>query len=400
MNELIEQYQRRFAEFFDAHRAFAFWKGRVALYAILKAMGIGDGDEIILPGYTCVMNVNPIKYLGAMPVYTDIEPATFNVDVSMLEDKITPRTKAIIAQHTYGYPCDMDAIMKIAGANGIPVIEDCCLALGSKYQGRLVGTFGKAAYFSSQWNKPYTTGLGGMAITNDSELAGKIQLLRETEMCRPSSREVFMLQTQLAIYRLLIYPRTTAFTQNVFRYLTKKGIVIGSSGTSEFQPVMAIDFFKSISPVQARSGSRQLKKIAESIRHRKEMARLYDRLLEQKGWAVRRDDRSNSDPVLVRYPVRIDNKEEALEKAAKAGIELGSWFESPLHPIETLLDVYEYELGSCPQAEKAAQEVVNLPLHPRVTEKTARKTVEFITRFNQIESGTESTKSKNFRSKD
>ena len=383
MNELIEKYQCQFAEFIGAERAFAFWKGRVALYAILKAMGIESGDEIILPGYTCVMNVNPIKYLGAKPVYVDIEPATFNIDINLLRDKITPRTKAIIAQHTYGYPCDMDAIMKIAGASGIPVIEDCCLALGSKYKGRMVGTFGKASYFSSQWNKPYTTGLGGMVITNDTELAATIQSLCESQMCRPSSGEVFMLRAQLAIYRLLIYPRTTALAQNVFRYLTKKGAVVGSSSTNEFQPVMAEDFFKSICKVQARSGLRQLKKISVNIRHRKEMVQFYDQLLEQKQWPARQYDTSITEPVMVRYPVRIDKKNEAIEQAAKAGIELGSWFESPLHPIETPLEVYDYKRGSCPQAEKAAQEVVNLPLHPRVGEKTIRRTVEFITGFTQ-----------------
>lgn len=386
MSEIIEKYQNHFAEFFGAERAFAFWKGRVALYAILKAVGIGPGDEIILPGYTCVMNVNPIKYLRAKPVYVDIEPLTFNIDVNLLRDKITPRTKVIIAQHTYGYPCNMDAIMKIADEKGIIVIEDCCLALGTKYKWKLVGTFGRAAYFSSQWNKPYTTGLGGMAITNDSEFAAKIQSLCDSQMCVPSSGEVFMLWAQLLIYRLLIYPRTTAFAQNLFRYLTKKGAVVGSSSASEFQPIMAEDFFKSVSGVQARSGLRQLSKINENIRHRKEMVQLYDKLLKERGWSALRYDSDTCEPVLVRYPVRIDSKAEALEKAAGAGIELGSWFESPLHPIETPLDVYDYEPGSCPQAEKAALEVVNLPLHPRVNEKTARRTVEFITGFNQIES--------------
>jgi perosamine synthetase len=382
MSEIIKKYQNRFAEFFGAERAFAFWKGRVALYAILKAMGIGPGDEIILPGYTCVMNVNPIKYLGAKPVYVDIEPVTFNIDVNLIRDRIIPRTKVIIAQHTYGYPCDMDAVMKVAVEKGITVIEDCCLALGTKYKGQLVGTFGKAAYFSSQWNKPYTTGLGGMVITSDSELAAKIQSLCESEMCLPSSGEVFMLWAQLLIYRLLIYPRTTAFAQNLFRYLTKKGAVVGSSSTSEFQPIMADDFFKSVSNVQAHSGLRQLNKINENLRHRKELVQLYDNLLEQKGWSIQKYNSETCEPVLVRYPVRIDGKSKALEKAAGAGIELGSWFECPLHPIETPLDVYDYEPGCCPQAEKAAQEVVNLPLHPRVNEKTARKTVEFITGFN------------------
>ena len=383
-NKAIGEYEKLFAKGLGASHAFSFWKGRVALYAILKALGVGAGDEVILPGYTCVMDVNPIKYLGAKPVYVDIEPDTFNMNVELLPGKIHSKTKAIIAQHTYGYPCHMDAIMDIAGRNGISVVEDCCLALGSKYKGKMVGTFGKAAYFSFQWNKPYTTGLGGMAITGDTEIAEKIESLRANEMCPSSGKEVIMLWAQLVMYRLFIYPRTTALAQRLFRYLTKKGAVVGSSSSREFQPVMAADFFKGIGGVQARSGLRQLKKIEQNIRHRKEIAELYDKLLEQKGWPSRNYSRSIMDPVMVRYPVRIAEKQKALLEAAKAGIELGSWFECPLHPIETPLSAYDYEIGMCPQAEKAGREVVNLPLHPRVDERTARGTVEFITSFTAV----------------
>ena len=384
MDNIIEQYQQNFARFLGAGRAFAFWKGRVALYALLRALGVGAGDEVILPGYTCVMNVNPIKYVGARPVYVDIEPDTFNMNVNLLEGKITNKTKVIIAQHTYGYPCEMDAIMNIAGSHSIPIIEDCCLALGSKYKGRMAGTFGRAGYFSFQWNKPYTTGLGGMVITSDRELAERIESLAENEMCPPSGREVFMLRVQLMIYRLLIYPRTTALAQSLFRYLTKKGAVVGSSSTSEFEPVKADDFFKAMSTVQARSGIRQFGKIEKNIAHRRKMAQLYDELLAAKGWQPSKDSRDLAEPVMVRYPVRITEKDKALAQAAKAGIELGSWFECPLHPIETPLTSYDYEIGVCPEAEKAAREVVNLPLHTRVNEKTAVRTVKFITGCIQI----------------
>ena len=381
VDKLIEQYKQRFAIGFGAQRAFTFWKGRVALYAILKALGIKTGDEVIVPGYTCVMNVNPVKYLGAKPVYVDIEPATFNIDINLLREKITPNTKAIIAQHTYGYPCDMDAIMDIAAYNNIPVIEDCCLALGSKYKGKMAGTFGKAAYFSFQWNKPYTTGLGGMAITNDIELIEKIDSLRAKEMCRPLRKEVFMLWMQLVVYRLFVYPKTTALAQSLFRYLTKKGAVIGSSSTSEFEPTMSRDFFKDASCVQARCGLQQLKKIEQNIAHRREMTQLYDEFLAESGWPARQYDASIMQPVMVRYPVRIVEKNKALAEAAKEGIELGSWFECPLHPIETPLEAYDYEIGMCPEAEKASKEVVNLPLHLRVNKKTAKRTVDFITKF-------------------
>jgi dTDP-4-amino-4,6-dideoxygalactose transaminase len=275
----------------------------------------------------------------------------------------------------------MDAIMSIADKNNIPVVEDCCLAFGSKYKNKTVGTFGEAGYFSFQWNKPYTTGLGGMVLTNDSEVMEKIKSLCADEFCRPSKKEVFMLASQLAVYRTFIYPRTTAFAQSAFRYFTKKGIVVGSSSTREYEPKMASDFFKSMSSIQARSGLKQLSKIDNNIAHRKKMAQRYDEFFEEKNWPVRRYDASVMEPVMVRYPVRIVEKAKALAEAARAGIELGSWFECPLHPIETPLTVYDYEVGMCPEAEKASKEVVNLPLHPRVGEKTIKRSVEFITRF-------------------
>ncbi len=377
----MSSYESNFANRFSAKRAFPFWKARVALYAILKSLGVGEGDEVILPGYTCVMDVNPIKYLDARPVYVDIEPDTFNMNVNLLEQKITPKTKVIIAQHTYGYVCDMDAILEIANRHNITVIEDCCLALGSTYKGKLAGTFGKATYFSFQWNKPYTTGLGGMAVCYDDNLAENIAQLCEKELVQPCFKETAMLAAQLMVYRMFIYPRTTALAQSLFRWLTKKGIVVGSSSTAEFEPAKADDFFKAMSCIQSSSGLKQLKKVEQNISHRKEMAQLYDKLLREKGWSIRRYDKSTMDPVMVRYPVRIIEKDKALEVAAKAGIELGSWFECPLHPIETPLEAYDYKVGMCPEAEKACREVVNLPLHPRTNIKIVKKTVEFITHF-------------------
>ncbi len=379
----MSKYETNFTSKFFAKRAFSFWKARVALYALLKALGVGQGDEVILPGYTCVMDVNPIKYLDANPVYVDIEPKTFNMNIELLEEKISPKTKVIIAQHTYGYACDMDAILEIAGNHNVVVIEDCCLALGSTYKGKLAGTFGRAAYFSFQWNKPYTTGLGGMAVCNDEKLAEAIDRLCENDMVSPSFKEVAMLAAQLMVYRTFIYPGTTALAQTLFRWLTKKGAVVGSSSTCEFEPVMADDFFKRMSCVQAKSGIRQLKKLDKNIIHRKEMAKLYDELLSGKDWIPRQYDSAVQDPVMVRYPVRITEKEKALEEAASAGIELGSWFECPLHPIETPMQMYGYEVGMCPEAEKAAREVVNLPLHPRAGKKTVKRTVKFISQFEQ-----------------
>lgn len=301
---------------------------------------------------------------------------------AMLENKITPNTRIIVAQHTYGYPCDMDAIMAIAAKRNITVVEDCCLSFGSTYKGKTVGTFGKAAYFSFQWNKPFTTGIGGMAITDDAELAGKIKELCDNELCRPSKKEVSMLAAQLAVYRAFIYPRTTALAQAIFRTLTKKGVVVGSSKYDEYSAAPAEpDFFKAISCVQAKSGLRQLKKIEANISHRKKVAELYDVLLAEKNWPGRKYDRAVIDPVMVRYPVRTGEKNRAIADAAKSGVELGNWFDSPLHQITTSLEAYDYKIGMCPEAEKASREVVNLPLHPRADERTVRRSIDFITRY-------------------
>lgn len=380
---LTKRYADGFAHLFSATGASAFWKGRVALYAILKGLGVGPGDEVILPGYTCVMDVNPIMYLGARPVYVDIDPISFNLDVNRTERAITPKTKVIIAQHTYGYPVDMDRLLEIAQKHNITVIEDCCLALGSRYKGKLLGTFGKASYFSFQWNKPMTTGLGGMAVCHDPALAEAIEELCVNELRPVPFKRQMILAAQLMVYRAVIYPRTTALAQNIFRWLSRKGLAIGSSSNRELEGVqMADDFFMGMSNIQARAGLRQLARLDQNIRHRKEMASLYNELLTQRGWKIAHLP-DYMGPVLVRYPVRITEKWRAVDEAAKAGLELGTWFESPLHPKETKLELYGYQPGMCPEAEKAAREVVNLPLHPRVTEKTVRRTVDFIGRFRQ-----------------
>ncbi|MHC4258752.1 MAG: DegT/DnrJ/EryC1/StrS family aminotransferase [Planctomycetota bacterium] len=154
-----------------------------------------------------------------------------------------------------------------------------------------------------------------MAITNDTKLAEKIKQLSANEMVQPTAKDKLMLTAQLAIYRTFIYPRTTALAQTLFRFLTQKGLVVGSSSTAEFTPEMADDFFKGMSAVQEKSGLRQLKKLQHNFDHRRQMADLYDQLLTEKGWPARQYDVSIMDPVMVRYPVRIKEKKQALEKA-------------------------------------------------------------------------------------
>jgi len=231
-----QKLEQQIAQLCQARFGIGCASGSDALLLALMALDVRPGDEVLVPSFTFFATASAVWRLGAKPVFVDIEPVTFNIDPSQIESKITPRTKAIVAQHTYGYPAAMDAIVDIANRKGLPLVEDCCLALGSKFDGRLCGTFGLAAYFSSQWNKPYTTGLGGMAVTSDADLAGRIRALVDRECVRPGFSEVAMLAAQLAVHRALVYPRTTALAQNLFRFLTRAGLVVGSSSTDELQP--------------------------------------------------------------------------------------------------------------------------------------------------------------------
>ena len=384
MKRTICEYETAFSNWFNAKRAFSFWRGRVALYAILKAMGIGPGDEVIVPGYSCVMAVSPVVYLGAKPVFVDIESETFNMDVGQIESKITPRTQLIIAQHTYGYPADMEAILAIAERNGLEVIEDCCLSVGSRYKGKLTGTFAQSAFFSTQWNKIYTTGLGGMAICRNTEFAEKLQELRNRELIKVPFKKAVLMGMELALYKVAVFPNTLEFIRKCYRWLVHHNFIDGSASIPELTvPEKPEGFFMGSSSVQARAGLRQLRLLERNIEHRKKLTRLYDQLLEQRGWKVIKPP-ENTDPVLVRYPVRITDKWGAIEKALQSGIELGAWFETPLHPKEANIELFGYHWGSCPEAEKAAREVVNLPLHQRVSKRTARKTVDFLCQFEQV----------------
>lgn len=167
----------------------------IALYAILKALGVGPGDEVIVPGYTCVMVPGPVIYVGAKPVYADIEPNSYGVNPDEVARKITSRTKAILVQHTYGLSGEVKELRQIADRHGVALIEDCSHTFGGQLDGRLLGTFGKAALFSSQWNKPFSTGLGGLALVHDKELAHRVKA-EQARYPAPSRKATFMLAAQ------------------------------------------------------------------------------------------------------------------------------------------------------------------------------------------------------------
>ena len=153
---------------------YFYWKGRVALYALLKAMGVGPGDEVIVQGYTCVVVANSIIYLGAKPVYVDIDLSTYNMNIEQMKEKISDKTKVIICQNTYGLSRNLEVLEQIAKEKGIYTLEDCTHGFGGYYNGKPNGTSCDASFFSTQWSKPYTTGVGGFCVVHDEKLRERL----------------------------------------------------------------------------------------------------------------------------------------------------------------------------------------------------------------------------------
>ncbi|MFN0124146.1 MAG: DegT/DnrJ/EryC1/StrS family aminotransferase [Blastocatellia bacterium] len=175
----VGRFEQQFAAAVGCEHGVACANGTVALHLTLAALGIGPGDEVILPAFTMIAVANAVSYTGATPVLVDVDPETWNINPELIEAVITPRTRAIIAVHTYGYPADMDAITAIAGRHGLIVIEDAAEAHGAGYRGRRAGNLARAAAFSFYANKIITTGEGGMITTNDGELARVARTLRD-----------------------------------------------------------------------------------------------------------------------------------------------------------------------------------------------------------------------------
>ncbi|WP_348268839.1 DegT/DnrJ/EryC1/StrS family aminotransferase [Edaphobacter paludis] len=174
----MEAFEDVLGEYVGVPHAIAVSSGTAGLHLCIKALGIGEGDEVIVPSFTFIAAANAIRYERAQPVFVDIDAESLNMSPSCIEQVITPKTRAILVVHTFGRPAEMAAIMDIASRHHLLVIEDACEAIGATYQGRKAGSFGDAAVFAFYPNKQITTGEGGMVVTRQPELAMHIRALR------------------------------------------------------------------------------------------------------------------------------------------------------------------------------------------------------------------------------
>lgn len=182
LGAFIAQFERDFSAFCGVAHGVAVANGTTALHLALVAAGVGPGDEVLIPSLTFVATANVVRYCGATPVFVDSERETWQLDPTALEERITPRTKAIMPVHLYGHPCDMDAIMAIANRHGLAVVEDAAEAHGAECRGRRVGSLGAIGCFSFYGNKIITTGEGGMCVTDNGALAERLRLFRDHGM--------------------------------------------------------------------------------------------------------------------------------------------------------------------------------------------------------------------------
>ena len=178
LGPVLSEFEQRFADYVGAPHAVAVSSGTAGLHLSLLALGIRPGDEVIVPSFTFIAAANAVRYVGAVPVFVDIEPVTLNMNPECVERAITSRTRALIVVHTFGCPAELGALLEIASRHDLKVIEDACEAIGAEYKCRKLGTFCDAGVFAFYPNKQITTGEGGMIVTRDEDLAATLCSLR------------------------------------------------------------------------------------------------------------------------------------------------------------------------------------------------------------------------------
>ncbi len=358
----IREYEEAFASQVGVRHAVSFAAGRVGLYGILRALGVGEGDEVLLQVPTHIVVANAIRYTGAEPVYVDCETENFNIDLRQAAERITPRTKILILQHTFGVPADLDGALALARRHNLEVVEDCVHALGATYAGRQVGSFGRAAFFSTEETKTISSTMGGMVTTDDPELAARIRAFQES--CDlPSTILTARYVLKLALYHVLTQPYIHRYSRPMYELLGRRHPLPRPTSEEELRGERPTGYKQGFSNAQAVLALRQLRRLDRNVAHRAAIAEAYRSRLTESGFQVCRPP-EHARPSFVRYPVWVVNRSDA-ERATRPYAVLGSWFTSVLEEAASPIHG-GYAEGSCPRAEEASRHLVNLPTHPQV----------------------------------
>jgi len=318
LGDEVGQFEIAFASYCGAEHAVGLDTGTSALELCLRAWGIGEGDEVITAPNSFIATASGIAFTGARPVFVDIDPGTYTLDVSQVEEAITDRTRAIVPVHLYGQPADMDPIMQIAEAHGLKVLEDACQAHGARYKGRRCGSLGHAAAFSFYPAKNLGAfGDGGLLTTNDADLAEKVRMLRN-------------------------YGQKVKYHHLFLAYNRR------------------------LDTLQAAVLTVKLGKLDEWNASRRAVAARYDELIGPPYVTPAVAD--YAEPVYHLYVVRCPDREATAAKLREAGVDSGLHYPVPIH----LQEAYKYlghQLGDFAEAEKACAQVLSLPMFPYMTDE-------------------------------
>ncbi len=340
----IKELEDWFKKYFNTAHVFSLNSGRSALYILLQNLGLTKGDEIIIQAFTCVAVPEVIKWSGGTPVFVDVEKDSYNLDPQDLISKITPRTKAIIIQHTFGIPAKITKISEIAQKNNLLLIEDCAHALGATVNNKKIGTFGDAAVFSFGRDKVVSSVFGGVLILNDSlkNLAPKIARYINT-LQRPNSLWILQQLLHPVITYLLLYVYNINNLGKILLIFFQKFRLISMPiEKPELDGHKPSIFPQKFPNILACLANNQLTKLDKFNRKRRAVAKLYGKI--EKG------------SIYLRYPILINDPATLYEYAKKNNIVLGRWYSNIVDPKGTNLQKMNYR--HCPNAESVASRVI------------------------------------------
>ncbi len=329
--ERVAEFEQRVADYCQARHAVATSNCTAALHLSLLALGVGPGDEVILPSMTFIATANAVRYCGATPVFAEIIPETFNLDPAAAEAAVTSRTKAIIVVHQLGLPADLDAFDDLAMRHGLALLEDAACALGSRYRGRPIGSQGRVCCFSFHPRKIISTGEGGMMVTDDPAIAAQVRLLRQHGM-DTSDRD-----------------RHAA-----------RGLL------TENYPVLGFNY--RLTDVQAAIGVVQMGRLDELVLRRRALADSYNRQLANHPFLLAPDAPPWAETNYQSYAVRLTDDAPLERDDVLRGLrERGIAAKAGVMTIHREMAYASSPPCSLPRTERASDRSLLLPLFPELT---------------------------------
>lgn len=372
----IAKLESWFKKYFKIPYSISFQNGRSALYAILYCLGIGKNDEVILQAFTCVVVPNAIIATGAKPIYIDTTES-LTPDPKEIEKKITPKTKAIIIQHTFGIPANMDAIVKIAKEYNLFIIEDMAHTIGAEYKGKKLGTFGIASIFSFGRDKAFSSVFGGVAITSDKKLGEKLFAFQK-KLSFPS---------KIWIIQQLCYPIICAFISNFYSIffigkichflLRKINFFSFPVDQQEKKGIFSSKNIKKFPNALAALACLQIQKLDMFNQKRKNFIQQYIKELKILPLTLLY---SEEEP-LVRFPLLVRDKQNIKKYFFKRGIYIGDWYSQAIDPLGIDLEKVYYKTGMCPNAESIAKKIINLPTNPTMSNEDVERVIKKVKEY-------------------